>query len=458
MVKFSHEDPGTDEAQWTRAGVDRLPRVPVSLLPQKGERIMILSAHPDDETLGAAGLIHRAIWAGISVHVIVCSEGEASHTSSPTHSPRHLAAIRRRELGSALSHLELSHPDAGALTWEVLGLPDGLLADHIESVTCAMTRAMDRSTRLLASTYRHDGHVDHEALGAAAAQFAAEQGLGLLEFPLWYWHWSSPDSHGPWTHWLALRLSEQSRLAKDRAMAAHRSQITALSPAAGDEALLSPRFLQHFQRKSEIFRYTAPGNRDSATAKESFNQLYRERPDPWDYLGSAYEERKRAVTLASLPRSRYTKVVELGCSIGMLTSGLAERSDSLLGIDASQVALEDAGRRLAGMSNVSLQEATLPEQWPQQLDRASQDLIVISEIGYFLASDELEMLLQHSVTALRPGGHLLLCHWMHAVVGWPLNGKNVHDAARKLGWKILVEHREQDFLLEIYEAPDTGDE
>ncbi len=455
MVSFSHTDPGTPEDSWTEAGVGELPGLPPEALPAAATRLLVLSAHPDDETLGAGGLIHLALAAGATVHVIVATAGEASHPGSPGHGPERLARIRTAELAQALEALRPTGDTAAAATFEILGVPDGTLADGAAQVEAALRAAAPAPGTILVAPYRHDGHADHDALGTLAARLAGELGLGLLEYPVWFWHWAQPGSDPAWTRWNALALDAGAAAAKAAAMAAHRSQVAPLSEAPEDAALLHEPFLRHFTRPSETFRYTPAGLRDSATAATTFDELYTRRPDPWHYLGSEYEERKRAVTLASLPRRHYGAVLELGCSIGVLTGELARRADTVLGVDASAVALRDAAVRLAGLPQVTLRQAVLPHQWPP-VPPASQDLVVISEIGYFLAADELDQLLERCSRALSPGGHLLLCHWRHPVQGWPLDGAQVHAAAGNLGLEPKVVHRETDFVLEILERPEPG--
>jgi LmbE family N-acetylglucosaminyl deacetylase/SAM-dependent methyltransferase len=467
VVTFSHRDAGTPESTWAGAGVGDLAPLEAGTVPGSGERLIVVAAHPDDESLGAAGLIHTALRRGATVHVIVCTAGEASHPGSPTHTPARLAAVRRSEVDDALRILHAGAPHAGQLDWEHLGLPDGQLARHADAVesaiggavaegTAAGTRGAPAPRTVLAAPYRSDAHTDHDAAGSAAARVAAAKGLGLLEFPIWYWHWATPRHDLQWRHWRTLPMDADTLRAKRAVLAAHRSQVAALSTAPGDEALLSPGFQEHFSRPAETFRWSPPGTRDSGSAARIFDDLYRRNPDPWDYLGSAYERRKRAVTLASLPREHYESAIEAGCSIGVLTGALAERCGRLLGIDASDVALDAARERLSTTGNVSLLRADLPAGWPA-LPPGSIDLVVISEIGYFLAREELDDLLRAAAAALRPGGQLLLCHWRHPIEGWELDGQEVHTAARSLGWRQLVSHREEDFLLEVLQAPGEDD-
>ena len=89
---------------------------------------------------------------------------------------------------------------------------------------------------VLVAPFRGDGHADHDALGEVAADVAARGGFGLLEYPIWYWHWAAGPAG------LAgldqLQLDPAARGSQDRAMAAHATQVRPLSPAEGDETLL----------------------------------------------------------------------------------------------------------------------------------------------------------------------------------------------------------------------------
>ena len=181
---------------------------------------------------------------------------------------------------------------------------------------------------------------------------------------------------------------------------------------------------------------------------DALDEVHRERPDPWT-VDSFYERRKRSLTLASLPREHYRRALEVGCSIAALAVDLARRCDRLLAVDASETAIDLAGRRTAEVDNVEVRRARVPDEWPA----GRYDLVSISEVGYFLSPGGLAAVVEVARRALTEDGHLLLCHWRHQPVGWPLAGPAVHEAFLATGAPVLVEHQEPHFLLHVLGRP-----
>ena len=178
--------------------------------------------------------------------------------------------------------------------------------------------------------------------------------------------------------------------------------------------------------------------------EDPFERLHQDSDDPWD-VDSWYERRKRAVTLASLPADHYGRALEVGCSVGALAVDLASRCDRLVAVDGSRHAVDLAARRTAHLDHVDVRRARIPDEWPD----GRVDLVSISEVGYFLDPAELAEVVERVHESLTDDGHVLLCHWRHEIVGWPLDGQDVHDAFLATGARVLVEHREPDFLLHV---------
>ncbi len=180
-----------------------------------------------------------------------------------------------------------------------------------------------------------------------------------------------------------------------------------------------------------------------------FDDLYASSGDPWGFTDRWYEQRKRALTLAALPRRTYRRGFEPGCSIGVQSAELAERCEVLVSTDVSAAALERAASRVP--ANVELRRWGLGDPWPQE----SFDLVVLSEVGYYLDAPDLRRALTGAVSVLEDGGTLLACHWRHAVADYPQRGDAVHAAITATpGLVPLGRWLDEDVVVEVWEKAD----
>ena len=178
-----------------------------------------------------------------------------------------------------------------------------------------------------------------------------------------------------------------------------------------------------------------------------FDQMYAATDDPWGLATRWYEARKYALSLALLPERYYQEAFEPGCSVGVLTAMLAARCGQVLAWDASAGAVRSAAARTASLPNVCVRQGTVPGDWPP----GHFDLVVFSEVLYYFAGGELDEVLDAGVASLRPGGTMLAVHWRHPVADYPRTGDEVHQVlAVQAGLARLAEHREPDFLAEVY--------
>jgi LmbE family N-acetylglucosaminyl deacetylase len=202
---------------------------------------LVVAPHPDDEVLGAGGLLAMLAAA----EVVVVTGGEASHPGSRVYHPDQLAAIRRDETAEALRRLGL--PETSV---RHLGQPDGEVDEA--ALTAHLAERLAPGRWCLA-TWRGDGHPDHEAVGRAAAAACAATGAILLEYPIWTWHWAHPgDERVPWDRARRLGLTDAARHAKEQAILAFPSQIEDLGPDPADAAILPPHVLARFRRPYEV--------------------------------------------------------------------------------------------------------------------------------------------------------------------------------------------------------------
>jgi SAM-dependent methyltransferase len=182
--------------------------------------------------------------------------------------------------------------------------------------------------------------------------------------------------------------------------------------------------------------------------REFFEDLYLKSPDPFDFETSAYEAAKYQHTIAILTRVRYEQAVEIGCSIGVLTSRLAEKCDGLLGIDISEQALVRARARCAHLQDVKFVRMTVPDEFPDQ----TFDLIIVSEVAYYWSTEDLarakDLIAAHQAT----GGHLLLVHWLPIVDYHVQTGDAVHEAWLKdPRWRLVHGDRREQYRIDLLE-------
>ncbi|MVM28688.1 methyltransferase domain-containing protein [Spirosoma sp. HMF4905] len=183
-----------------------------------------------------------------------------------------------------------------------------------------------------------------------------------------------------------------------------------------------------------------------------FDRVYQANADPWSFATSDYERQKYEATLAALPNAHYENAFEIGCSIGVLTRMLAERCSRLLAVDASELPLKMARERLAPYPDVTIRQMKIPDEFPDTLF----DLILLSEVGYYLSIPDLTHARQLLIDHLSPNGHLLLVHWTPFVHDYPLTGDQVHDffleTAQPSGPLIhLTNQRQSTYRLDLFQ-------
>ena len=160
------------------------------------------------------------------------------------------------------------------------------------------------------------------------------------------------------------------------------------------------------------------GDRPASSLPASyFDAIYERDPDPWRFRTSEYERAKYDATLAALPRPRHRRALEVGCSLGVLTRDLAGRCDALLAVDAAERPLAAARAACADLPHVRFGRARVPDEWPD----GAFDLILLSEVVYYLDRADVSRLAERVRGGLAPGGDCLLVHWT-GDTDYPLSG------------------------------------
>jgi LmbE family N-acetylglucosaminyl deacetylase len=228
--------PGTGEEAWREwPGLAQLPPGHLG----SPASVVVLAAHPDDEILGAGGLLSMLASAGIRIRLVAVTDGEASHPGRAD--PGELITRRCDERAAALREL-------GASAAEVvrLSLPDSGL-DRLEPELAVLLRQLTAGFDACLAPWENDVHADHEAVGRAARRACPN----LFFYPIWMWHWARPgDPRVPWERAIRVPLPAVAAGRKRLAIDCFASQLEDRSDALGP--VLAPDFVAHFTRDFEL--------------------------------------------------------------------------------------------------------------------------------------------------------------------------------------------------------------
>ena len=262
------------------------------------DRLLVLAPHPDDETIGAGGLIQAAVKAGVPVRVAILTDGGSSEDAfadvrgplgTSARAAFQLSAARHREAIAATGELGVPPGDV-----VFLGYPDSAMLPLWQQ---AWNDRPVRSPRTRATTVRHpfaltpgathtgesvlddlgrlvgefrptvvavshpgDTHPDHEALSlfslVALWDWAEATGTRprIYSYMVHYWQYprtrglrphlalEPPAAFGDGVRWRESRLTATQRKDKFDAINRHVTQMA-----------LAPDFLHGFVRASEPF-------------------------------------------------------------------------------------------------------------------------------------------------------------------------------------------------------------
>ena len=178
-----------------------------------------------------------------------------------------------------------------------------------------------------------------------------------------------------------------------------------------------------------------------------FDEMYAAAADPWGLRSRWYETRKYAISLAMLPRQHYARrlrarLLDRACSPEML----APRCDRLLACDGAAAAVRAAAAHTARFPNVRVEQRTLP----RRLAGRAFDLIVLSEFLYYFAGARPGQVLDLAARRAASGRHPARRALAAPGRRYPRSGDDVHAVLAAAGLARLADHREPDFLAEVY--------
>lgn len=402
--------------------------------------LVVLAPHPDDETIGASGLLQAAARQRLPIGLVALTDGDGSHRGSISYPPERLAAVRRDEQAAAMALL------CGGAGFETLrlGLPDGAsgrdarFAQAPEAVAAFCDRI---GATALAAPHPDDPHPDHHA--AAALALAVRKLRPSLRI-LFYEVWSRRLEND-----VAFRSADLTPFrvrtdvgVKRAALECHASQFGRV--IADDPAgfTLPDWFLKAQDEPLERVSVLAmPGDLPGAA---HFRQLYAETGDPWHVRASDYEREKREASIALLVGTTAAHALELGCGEGYLTRALvaAGVAAHATGVDRDGGIVERARRHPDSTTATRFVEGSMPDDLPS----GPFDLIVLSEVLYFLDEATLARLVTNLRTRLADDARILtVCY--KGPTSTPLSGVDAGDFFAALFGEHLS-------LLERVETPD----
>ena len=178
-----------------------------------------------------------------------------------------------------------------------------------------------------------------------------------------------------------------------------------------------------------------------------FESLYQRDEDPWGYRARTYEREKYRATLAACGPGPFDSGLELGASIGVFSALLAPRCRRLTTVDGAPTAVRAARELLARYPNVRVLLGAIPDVVPGD----KVDLVVASEILYYLDPDDLSSTLERLSQVLVGGGRLVAVHWRPTGPDRPASAAAVHSALGSSQWLDEIEDRStSDYLLNVY--------
>lgn len=305
-----------------------------ALPPIPGQRLLVFAPHPDDETLGAAGLMRQARLRNDDVRIVILTNGDGFRISAAqefeelTVSPQDFVRygyLRQVEARTALGVLDipadhvyfLGYPDRGLMPmwishWDA-GAPVAsayTLADHspysdaptTNAPYCGAALLSDIKQQMLAEqptdiyvTHPNDDHPDHAAASIfvrTALQQLKQAGLPWAQTAHLHYYlvhrgdWPTPQGlhedaallpPGPMasldTHWTALPLSHRDTQKKYTAIKRYGSQVAA-----------SSRFLYSFARQNELFGTLGADNAAPGLVQVPDGKFHMD-GDPKDWAG-----------------------------------------------------------------------------------------------------------------------------------------------------------------------------
>jgi LmbE family N-acetylglucosaminyl deacetylase len=401
------------------------------------EPLIVIAPHPDDEILGAGGIMARAVVDGAEVAVIVLTDGGNSDAAVAAED---LRRIRRAETEAGLVALLGTLPRVLFLEF-----PDG----HFDacdpeiqtgSAVRGLLSAMPGATALV--TDPADAHPDHKAAFGFTSRLVASGLIERLDIMPIGQRIDGLINERRFTRHSLGTLSEQ----KARALSCHRSQIDSPTGFTIPAAVRSEFCAAEYSRRV----HDRQQSQSEAVGADHFESMFEQSRDPWGYDSEPYEADRFARTIAALGQRRYAHALELGCANGALTARLIAHCDAILATDVSYAALDAARARLDGENAVTFEQGSLPDDLPQ----GQFDLIVISDMLYYLGLHGICRLMTDLQQRARSECRIVITNYL-GETDCALSGEMAAEIAlaHLPGWTRVKADRTDRLRIEVLERP-----
>lgn len=151
-------------------------KITYTLPVDKGDNVLVISPHPDDETLGCGGAIIKMLSSSINVTVVILTDGNGGGRI------KDIIRIRKEEFMKARSVL-------GYTTFNILDYPDGQLASCQGELNERIREMLfERTPKLVLTPYLLDHAIDHQIANIALAQAlknVVQTGIVVGMYEIW---------------------------------------------------------------------------------------------------------------------------------------------------------------------------------------------------------------------------------------------------------------------------------
>jgi len=194
-------------------------------MPATGERILVFTPHPDDETIGVGGYIAASIESGASVWVVLVTDGNN----------KGMELQRYQEFREAVNILGV--PEENLF---FLGYADGLLKNQDQNEIRArfVEIVLQIQPDIIIAPHPEDLHIDHKITGVLVASIAEETDITLYQYFIHDNHFPNPRGLVPdgyllpslrmiviGQNWRRFMLSGEIMDVKQEAILQYRSQL-----------------------------------------------------------------------------------------------------------------------------------------------------------------------------------------------------------------------------------------